>query len=120
MSSRVTGNPASFSNSCAISRKDSKWLTTLPGVGGSSADKIVAALQRKVTRFALMAEPRPDLGPAEPATAMQGDVLADAYNALLSVGHNPADARAMLDAVLASGGKVASVEDVLMMIYKQK
>ncbi|MFL5339461.1 MAG: Holliday junction branch migration protein RuvA [Gemmataceae bacterium] len=105
----------------AIQRKDSKWLTTLPGVGGSSADKIVAALQRKVMRFALMAEPR-SAGEPEPMpeAVVQGDVLADAYNALLSVGHNPADARALLDQVLGSGKAVSSVEEVLMLIYKQK
>src|SRR4051812_31514335 len=38
----------------AIQRQDSKWLTTLPGVGAQTAEKIVATLRRKVTRFALM------------------------------------------------------------------
>jgi Holliday junction DNA helicase RuvA len=103
----------------AISRKDAKWLTTLPGVGASSADKIVAALQRKVTRFALMPE-APTAGVGEPTAAVTGDVLADAYNALLSVGHTPADARTLLDQVQASGKAVNSVEEVLMLIYKQR
>src|SRR5262249_1352752 len=95
----------------AIQRKDTKWLTTLPGVGGSSAEKIVAALQRKVTRFALMPE-SPSRGQGEPLpeAVVQGDVLADAYNALLTVGHSPADARNLLDQVLASGQAVTSVE----------
>ena len=103
----------------AISRKDAKWLTTLPGVGGSSADKIIAALQRKVTRFALMPESRAAPGEAGPAAAT-GDVLADAYNALLSVGHTPADARTLLDQVQATGKTPATVEEVLMLIYKQR
>src|SRR5437879_8776383 len=38
----------------AIQRQDSKWLTTLPGVGGATAEQIVATLRRKVTKFALM------------------------------------------------------------------
>ena len=103
----------------AISRKDAKWLTTLPGVGGSSADKIIAALQRKVTRFALMPESRAVPGEVGPAAAT-GDVLADAYNALLSVGHTPADARTLLDQVQAAGKTPATVEEVLMLIYKQR
>ena len=104
----------------AIQRKDSKWLTTLPGVGGSSADKIVASLQRKVTRYALMAEPRAGEPEPSPEAVVQGDVLADAYNALLSVGHNPADARALLDQVLTSGKAPTMVEEVLLLIYKHK
>src|SRR5438270_6854117 len=36
----------------AIQRQDSKWLTSLPGVGPATADQVVATLRRKVTRFA--------------------------------------------------------------------
>src|SRR6267378_617842 len=38
----------------AIQRQDSKWLTTLPGVGAATAEQIVATLRRKVTKYALM------------------------------------------------------------------
>src|SRR5437879_4201010 len=38
----------------AIQRQDAKWLTTLPGVGPSTADQIIATLRKKVTKFALM------------------------------------------------------------------
>src|SRR4051794_12198077 len=75
----------------AIQRQDSKWLTTLPGVGAQTAEKIVATLRRKVTRFALM--PAAAAAPAEggepaPAAAVDGNVLEDAYQALLSIGHS--------------------------------
>src|SRR5262249_27035281 len=43
----------------AIQRQDTKWLTTLPGIGPATAEQIVATLRRKVTKFALMAEPSP-------------------------------------------------------------
>src|SRR6266436_1532644 len=36
----------------AIQRQDSKWLTSLPGIGPATADQVVATLRRKVTRFA--------------------------------------------------------------------
>ncbi len=37
----------------AIQRQDAKWLSTLPGIGPATADKVVATLRKKVTRFAL-------------------------------------------------------------------
>src|SRR6266850_1613124 len=46
----------------AVQRQDSKWLTTLPGVGAATAEQIVATLRRKVTKFALM--PAPGVGSA--------------------------------------------------------
>src|SRR5438132_14115554 len=43
----------------AIQRQDAKWLTSLPGIGPATAEQVVATLRRKVTKFALMASPRP-------------------------------------------------------------
>jgi Holliday junction DNA helicase RuvA len=105
----------------AIQRQDNKWLATLPGIGASSSEQIVATLRRKVMRFALM--PAPVNGAATeptPAETMQGDVLAEAYNALLHVGHSPGDARDMLDKVTAGGKRFSSVEEVLMQIYAKR
>lgn len=106
----------------AIQRQDAKWLTTLPGIGGSTSEQIVATLRKKVTRFALMPAPASgDLSAAPTAAeAAHGDLLADAYNALISVGHTPADARDMLDKATASGKSFASVEDILMLIYQKR
>jgi Holliday junction DNA helicase RuvA len=104
----------------AIQRQDAKWLTTLPGVGAATAEQIVATLRRKVTKFALMASARPDDGaPAAPATVIDGNLLEDAYQALLSVGHSPVEARNRLDKVLAGGKTFKSVEEILLEIYKQ-
>jgi Holliday junction DNA helicase RuvA len=103
----------------AIQRQDAKWLTTLPGVGPATADQIVATLRRKVTKFALMAvATNGEVAP--PATnAVDGNVLEDAYQALLSVGHSPAEARDRLDKVLAGGKTFKSVEEILGEIYRQ-
>jgi Holliday junction DNA helicase RuvA len=48
----------------AIQRQDTKWLTTLPGVGAATAEQIVATLRRKVTKFALSAPGRRGRQPA--------------------------------------------------------
>src|SRR5205807_2269665 len=71
----------------AIQRQDAKWLTTLPGIGAATAEQIVATLRRKVTKFALMASGT-IMTPA-PTGSIDGNVLEDAYQALLSVGHGP-------------------------------
>jgi Holliday junction DNA helicase RuvA len=103
----------------AIQRQDAKWLTTLPGVGPATAEQIVATLKRKVTKFALMASPAADpVGAAKPA-AVDGNLIEDAYQALLSVGHSPSEARDRLDKVLAGGKAFQSVEDILVAIYNR-
>jgi Holliday junction DNA helicase RuvA len=115
----------------AIQRQDSKWLTTLPGVGAATAEQIIATLRRKVTKYALMTpatEDRRDAGSigksdrrdagAAAAVIVDGNIMEDAYQALLSVGHSPQEARQRLDKALASGQSFQSVEEVLLEIYK--
>ncbi len=105
----------------AVQRQDAKWLTTLPGIGPATAEQVVATLRRKVTKFALMAAPREDGQPASPAVVADAVLLEEAFQALLSVGHNPAEARERLDKALASGKTFKSVEEILLEIYhKQK
>jgi Holliday junction DNA helicase RuvA len=103
----------------AIQRQDSKWLTTLPGVGPATAEQMVAKLKRKVTSFAL-AGPAADGqdGPA-PAVAAESAVLEDAYRALLSLGHGPLEARDRLDKALAGDKVFKSAEEILTEIYNR-
>jgi Holliday junction DNA helicase RuvA len=115
----------------AIQRQDSKWLTTLPGVGAATAEQMVAKLKRKVTRFAMAGgtaaeggeEPAKD-GKAATAPAavevMDGNMLEDAYQALLSIGHGPLEARDLLDKALARGKQFKSVEEILLEIYNKQ
>jgi Holliday junction DNA helicase RuvA len=103
----------------AIQRQDAKWLTSLPGVGGATAEQMVTTLKRKVTRFAL-AGPVADGEPAAAvASAVDGAVLEDAYQALLSLGHSPVEARNRLDRALTGGKRYASAEEVLTAIYNK-
>jgi Holliday junction DNA helicase RuvA len=104
----------------AIQRQDAKWLTTLPGIGAATAEQVVATLRRKVTRYALLAPPVDTSAEAETAHAVQGDILEDAYRALLSVGHSPSEARDRLDKVLGEGRTYKTVEDILLAVYNTK
>jgi Holliday junction DNA helicase RuvA len=104
----------------AIQRQDAKWLTTLPGVGAATAEQIVATLRRKVTRYTVLAPATPDGdGAPAPTAVVNGDLLEDAFQALLSVGLSPGDARDRLDKVLATGRSFASVEEILLEIYSK-
>jgi Holliday junction DNA helicase RuvA len=102
----------------AIQRQDNKWLTTLPGIGPASAEQVVATLRRKVTKFALMAESREVNGEAAPApVAVEGSAIEDAYQALMSIGHSPVEARNLLDKVLARGQTFKDAQEILLAIY---
>jgi Holliday junction DNA helicase RuvA len=104
----------------AIQRQDAKWLTTLPGVGPSTADQIIATLRKKVTKFALIPESKDGAEPTQRKPSMDGNLVEDAYRALLTVGHSPMDARNLLDKALGGGKSFQSVEDILLEIYKQR
>jgi Holliday junction DNA helicase RuvA len=101
--------------SVAIEEKDIKQLSTLPGIGPAVAERIVAKLRRKMTKFALM------VGDEFPTIEGETrDLMQETYEALLSVGHTSQEARRKIDAVVESGKKFKSVEDVLTEVYRQQ
>ena len=55
----------------AIARQDSRWLSTLPGIGATTAEQIVTTLKRKITHFAMMS------APAEPAVSEERPPFAE-------------------------------------------
>lgn len=102
----------------AIQRQDNRWLSTLPGIGQATSEKIVATLRKKVTRFSLMPETATTTG-APPVSGPGGKVLDEAFQALLSLGVSPADARTRLDKYLDAGQALTSVEAVLQYLFQR-
>lgn len=104
----------------AIARSDAKWLTTLAGIGKTSAEQIIATLKTKVTKYTLASDgPRsPDDPELEPA--IDPKIVDDAYAALLNFGMSASDARSRIDAVLRSGVKIASVQDYINAAFRTK
>ena len=99
----------------SIEEKDVKTLSTLPGIGPAMGERIIAKLRRKMTKFALMISARiPD------APDNASDLMSEAYEALVSVGHSPQDARDRIETVMESGKKLKSVEDILAEIYQRQ
>jgi holliday junction DNA helicase RuvA len=123
----------------AISRQDARWLSTLPGIGATTAEQIVTTLKRKVMKFAAMngeasGEPgasatggkdkasrerqRPEEASGEVAPNSQ--LIEDIYQALMSLGHNPLEARNRLDSLLTSGKSFRNVQDAITLIYSHR
>jgi Holliday junction DNA helicase RuvA len=106
-----------------IQDQDIKLLSTFPGIGEATAERIVAKLRRKVGKFALIVSVE-DAGAAaaaangEPENAAP-DVIRDTYAALLSVGHSEGQARQAIDRVLSAKKKFKSVADMIEAIYEQ-
>lgn len=99
----------------AIEQQNIKELSLLPGIGPAMSERIIAKLRRKMAKFALMvAKEFPE------STAAERGVLAEAYDALLSLGYNANEAREKLDAVASSKKAYKSVEDVILAIYQQQ
>jgi holliday junction DNA helicase RuvA len=96
-----------------IEEQDAKGLSSLPGVGGATADRIIAKLRRKMSKFALLVA-RHDAYEAE----VKRDVVEEAFEALRTLGHSDSDARKLLDGVLKTKRKFADVEAVLQAIYQ--
>ncbi len=100
----------------AIEEQDAKSLSALPGIGPAMSERIVAKLRRKVPKFALLVA-RQEAAAA--GAGVQPDIVAEAYDALRTLGHGEADARKLLDAALTAGRKFKDVQALLQAVYEQ-
>lgn len=126
----------------AIQRQDTKWLSTLPGIGATTAEQIVTTLKRKVAPFLMASAPTPDPDAAEtpavveakptgkrkpaPETAPpashlpDGRLIEDVYEALMGLGLNPVEARTKLDGLLSAGKPFKTLEEALTIVFGHK
>ena len=100
----------------AIEEQRVDELSALPGIGPATAERIVAKLRRKMAKFALMVAQEFPSEEQQPSH----DVFSEGYEALVSLGHSPAEARHKIEEVAASGKRFKSVEDLLMEIYRRE
>jgi Holliday junction DNA helicase RuvA len=98
----------------AIEEQDTTTLSSLPGIGPATAERIVAKLRRKVPKFALIVA-REYHSEAEVAI----DVVSETFEVLRKLGHSESDARRLVDAALAQKKKYKSVEELLQAVYQQ-
>lgn len=92
----------------AIEQKDTKFLATLPGIGTSTAERIVAKLHRKVSPFAV---------PAKQPAGATAEIIRETLAVLVSLGHSEAEARRLVDRALALGKQFPDVQSLIETIY---
>ena len=97
----------------AVSREDSKWLTSLPGIGATTAEQIVTTLKRKVTKFAL------STGVQTPESTGKGILFDELYQALMKLGLTPLESRSKLDGLIAAGKSFGTVEEGIALIFSR-
>ncbi len=99
-----------------IEEQDATGLSSLPGVGPATSERIIAKLRRKMPRFALMVGRAGDTQSDEPTST----VARDAFDALLALGHSESDARQLIDDSLTTTKKFKDVESLLTAIYQKR
>jgi Holliday junction DNA helicase RuvA len=98
-----------------IEQQDAKGLSSLPGVGPATAEKIIATLRRKMPRFALLVRQLPP--GIEPQTT---GVVDETYQALMVLGHSESDAKRLIEQALVGGKKFKDSEAMIHAIYQRQ
>ena len=95
-----------------IEDQDAEGLSSLPGIGAAMAERIIAKLRRKMSKFALLV--------AQPTyeAEVERDVVQDTFEILRTLGHSDVDARKLLDSVLTSKKKFKDVDALLNAVYQ--
>lgn len=99
----------------AIDRGDLALLKTLPGIGEQKAREIIAKLQGKVGKYALIQD-RALSG----MTAAKEDVKEEALSVLLQLQYKKHEAQGMIDKAIKHNPKAATCEEILNEVYKAK
>lgn len=100
----------------AIHAGDVAYLKTLPGIGLQRAKEVVAKLQNKTGRFALIQDRSVT---AVKRSAPQG-FEQEALDVLLQLQYKRHEAEAMIEKAVGRAGSIATVEELLNEIYKQR
>lgn len=98
-----------------IEEQDAKGLSGLPGIGPATAERIIAKLRRKMSRFALLVSDQPSGKSAD----IKQDLVREAYDVLRALGHNEADAHRLIEAALSRKSKYKDVDALIHAIYEQ-
>lgn len=97
----------------AIEASDIARLTRLKGIGRRTAQKIIATLEGKMGKFALIQPSElPDAPLLEDFTKQVLDVM------IKQLGHKPADARKMISKAMKRNDAIASAEELFDEVYK--
>ncbi len=97
----------------AIERRDTTFLRRLPGIGGRTAEKVIAELHGKMGKYALMRQEIP--AAQTPAPDFKEEVVEVLTRQL---GHRPAEARRMVEEALKRVPEIDSTEALFQEVYR--
>ncbi len=97
----------------AIERRDAGFLRRLPGIGGRTAEKVIAELHGKMGKYALMRQAVP--AAQAPAPDFKEEVIDVLTHQL---GHRPVEARRMVEEALKRVPGIDSTEALFQEVYR--
>jgi len=96
----------------AIESGEIDKLTQLKGIGRRTAQKIIATLEGKMGKFALIRREEPKVD------ALTEDFSKQVLNVMIKqLGHRPADAKQMIDRALKRNKAIATAEELFDAVY---
>jgi len=101
----------------AIETKDAGKLSTLPGVGGRLAEKIIAELHGKTAKFALSKVDEPL---AKDRSHERTSFEDDALEILMQLQYNRLEAQKMIESALNLNKEIDSAEELISFIFKSE
>jgi len=99
----------------AIDRSDLGLLKTLPGIGEQRAREIIAKLQGKVGKFALIQDRA-----VKGSSGIAGDAREEAISVLLQLQYRQKEATEMIDKALKRNPALETSEELLNEVYKAR
>ncbi len=101
----------------AIETRDAGKLSTLPGVGGRLAEKIIAALHGRTAKFALS---KVEESLAIDRTHVRTSFTDEAIDVLMQLQYNRLEAKRMIDSAMASNPEIDNPEILISHIFKNE
>jgi Holliday junction DNA helicase RuvA len=100
----------------SIENKDTTLLKRLPGIGPRMAEKIVAELSGKATRFALSRSGRPLSIPDKKTVDFEDEI----YEVLSQLQYKPSEIDTMIKRALKAKPDIGSVEEMVEVIFSMQ
>ena len=103
----------------AIEEGDTAQLRKLPGIGGRTADKVVATLRGKMVEWALLQDEGYDSVPAKPKEA-HSELANAVVEALVGLGYRRPEAKAKVDAALERSPALTEEQDLIREVFRSE